>query len=113
MNAFVGNPPFLGGGKISGAFGGAYLAWLLVAYAPAHGNTDLCAYVFRRAFDLLTRFGTLGFVATNTISQGHTRNTSLGWICAHGGEIYNTTSDVPWPGGAAVTISIIHLARMS
>jgi hypothetical protein len=113
MRSFLGNPPFLGGGKISGACGKAYLAWLLMAYAPAHGNADLCAYVFRRAFDLLTRFGTLGFIATNTISQGATRTTGPDWICAHGGEIYNTTRDVPWPGGAAVTISILHLARMS
>jgi hypothetical protein len=111
MIAFVGNPPFLGGGKLSGAFGAAYLAWLLTVYAPAHGNADLCAFFFRRAYELMERDDTLGFVATNTISQGDTRLTGLRHIVTHGGEIYNATTSLPWPGGAAVCIAKVHLVK--
>ena len=36
----------------------------------AHGNADLVAHFFRRAFDLLRDGGTFGLIATNTIAPG-------------------------------------------
>ena len=42
----------------------------------SHGNADLVAHFFRRAFDLLRRQGTFGLIATNTIGQGDTRSTA-------------------------------------
>ena len=113
MDAFVGNPPFMGGGQLSGTFGAAYLDWVLTIHPGAHGNADLSAHFFRRADTLLGAHGTIGLIATNTIGQGDTRATGLQYLVAKRGyTIYDATRNMPWPeSGAAVTISIVHLAH--
>ncbi|MDP3276939.1 MAG: hypothetical protein Q8Q09_17200 [Deltaproteobacteria bacterium] len=110
MDAFVGNPPFLGGLQISSQFGDAYRDWLLMAHPGSHGNADLCAHFFRRTYALLGDHGTLGLIATNTIAQGDTRSTGLQWLVAQGAQIYDATVDLPWAGAAAVTVSVVHIA---
>ena len=111
FDAIVGNPPFLGGSKISTALGAGYLSWLLQMHDNSHGNADIVAHFFRRIFLLLRPGGAFGLIATNTIGQGDTRSTGLRWICNHGGEIYNATRRVKWPGSAAVVVSIVHIYR--
>ncbi|SFE77928.1 hypothetical protein SAMN02745121_05509, partial [Nannocystis exedens] len=113
FDAFVGNPPFLGGSQISGAFGEPYLAWLLALHRGAHGNADLCAHFLRRVDGLLAAAGTIGFIATNTIGQGDTRSTGLQALLARGHVLHDVTRDLPWPETAAVTVAIVHLARGS
>jgi hypothetical protein len=111
FDAFVGNPPFLGGMKISVAFGVPYIDWLLAQHEDTHGNSDLVAHFFRRVFSLLADGGALGLVATNTIAQGDTRRSGLRWICNNGGTIFNARRRLFWPGDAAVVVSIIHIQR--
>jgi hypothetical protein len=111
FDVIVGNPPFLGGRNISGTFGSQYLNWLFNSTDGAAGQTDLIAYFFRRAYDRLRIGGTLGFIATNTIAQGDTRRSGLGWICRNGGAIYRARRRLVWPGVAAVVISVIHLSK--
>ncbi|MCY3932747.1 MAG: N-6 DNA methylase [Acidobacteria bacterium] len=111
FDAFVGNPPFLGGKRISTTLGGGYRDWLAQAHSGASRNTDLAAHFFRRVFDLLRCAGSFGLIATNTISQGDTRAGGLRWICANGGEIYRAFSRYQWPGQAAVVVSIVHVAK--
>ncbi len=88
-----------------------YLDWLLVLHEEAHGNGDIVAYFFRRAFHLIRKGGALGLIATNTIAQGETRSTGLRWICTHGGEIYAARKRVKWPGLAAVVVSVLHVVK--
>ena len=76
-----------------------------------HGNADLVAHFYRRAFNLIRNGGTLGLIATNTIAQGDTRSSGLRWISEHGGEIYRATKRVQWPGEAAVVVSVLHIAK--
>ncbi len=111
FDAMIGNPPFLGGGKISSVHGPAYLERLLKQYPDAHGNADLAAYFFRQAFRQLRSGGKLGFIATNTIAQGDTRATGLGWIENHGGTIYKAIRRRRWPGSAKVIVSIVHIEK--
>jgi hypothetical protein len=111
FHAFVGNPPFMGGKNISGAISEAYLRWLTTRYAPAGGQADLVGYFFRRAYELLAKAGTFGFVSTNTISQGDTRRAALTPIVSAGGQIYSATRRLRWPGRAAVVVSIVHIAK--
>jgi hypothetical protein len=111
FDAFVGNPPFAGKNTLVAAEGEGYTEWLKTIHDGSHGNSDLVAHFFRRAFDLLRRGGALGLVATNTIAQGDTRSTGLRWICKHGGVIYNATRRYKWPGLAAVVVSIVHVER--
>ncbi|MBW4530425.1 MAG: N-6 DNA methylase [Aphanothece saxicola GSE-SYN-MK-01-06B] len=111
FDAFVGNPPFLGGIKISSMFGESYLSWLQCLSASADGNTDLCAYFFRRANALLREEGAAGFIATNTICQGDTRRSGLSYICNSNGLIYSAEKRMRWPGVAAVRVSTVHIVK--
>jgi len=111
FDAIVGNPPFAGKNTIAAGNPTAYPDWLQALHAESHGNADLVAHFFRRAFDLLRHDGAFGLIATNTIGQGDTRSTGLRWICTHGGEIYDARKRVKWPGLAAVIVSVVHVTR--
>ena len=61
FDAIIGNPPFLGGSKISGAYGDDYLAWLQRWDGnDVKGNADLAARFVLRADRLLSLRGQLG-----------------------------------------------------
>ena len=111
FGAFVGNPPFAGKNAVAAGNVGGYPDWLKTLHEQSHGNADLVAHFFRRAFDLVRAGGTFGLIATNTIAQGDTRSSGLRWICEHGGEIYRAVKRYQWPGEAAVVVSVLHVAR--
>ena len=112
FDAIVGNPPFAGKNTISAASGPRYLPWLQHLHEGAHGNADLVAHFFRRAFNLLRDGGAFGLIATNTIGQGDTRHTGLAYILRSGGSIFNAVKRYHWPNeGAAVVVSIVHVAK--
>ena len=113
FDAIVGNPPFLGGVNISGAFGSQYLSWLTSNYVEAGQWTDLVAYFFRRAYDLLRNDGIFGLIATNSIKQGDTRLGGLGRIVKRGGSITRAIARYKWPNLAAVVVSIVHVCKSS
>jgi hypothetical protein len=111
FDAIVGNPPFAGKNTIAAANRGPFLDWLKQVHAESHGNADLVAHFFRRAFSLVRGGGVFGLIATNTIGQGDTRSTGLRWICNNGGQIVSATRRVKWPGLAAVVVSVVHVRR--
>jgi len=111
IDAFIGNPPFAGKNQIAESGGPHYLDWLKLIHEGAHGNADLSAHFFRRADRLLGEHGTVGLIATNTIAQGDTRASGLQALVGEGLEIYDATRSMPWPGAAAVTVSVVHLAK--
>ena len=111
FDAFVGNPPFAGKNSVAAGNVGGYPDWLKTRHEQSHGNADLVAHFFRRAFGLVRPGGTFGLIATNTIAQGDTRSSGLRWICEHGGEIYRATKRYQWPGEAAVVVSVLHVAK--
>ncbi|MYJ44236.1 MAG: N-6 DNA methylase, partial [Rhodothermaceae bacterium] len=111
FDTVVGNPPFAGKNTLAAANHKTYPQWLKALHVESHGNADLAAHFFRRAFNLLRNGGTLGLIATNTIGQGDTRSTGLRWICEHGGEIYRAQRRFKWPGEAAVIVSVIHVIQ--
>lgn len=114
FDAIVGNPPFAGKNTISAASGPRYLPWLQQVHEGAHGNSDLVAHFFRRAFVLLRRGGAFGLIATNTVGQGDTRQSGLTNILSSGGQIYRAVRRYKWPNsGAAVTVSIVHVVKNS
>ena len=111
FDVILGNPPFLGGLKISGALGDAYRRWLERAYAPFGGTADLCAAFFRRAYDLLKPGGRMGLVATNTIGQGDTRESGLAVILRNGGAITFAQRFVKWQGAANVEVNLVAVGK--
>ena len=111
FDAIVGNPPFLGGKRISTNLGDGYRDWLPVVHAQSSSNADIVAHFFRRAFNLVRQQGAYGLIATNTIAQGDTRASGLRWICKHGAEIFSVRRRVKWPGLAAVVVSVLHIGK--
>jgi hypothetical protein len=103
FDAIVGNPPFLGGIKISGAMGGNIRDWLANALGQtgSGGRADLVAYFFLRATSLLQRNGTLGLIATNTVAQGDSREVGLDAMVDAGFVITRATQSRSWPAASA------------
>ena len=113
FDAFVGNPPFLGGTRISTAMGAAYRSFLVnIITEGAKGRTDLVAHFFNRAFSCLRTEGCFGFLATNSISEGETRKASLERIEANPSScIYSAYPSEAWPGKAAVITTRVHVKK--
>ena len=111
FDAIVGNPPFAGKVTVAAANVARYPDWLKQMHEQSHGNADLVAHFFRRAFNLVREGSAFGLIATNTIAQGDTRSTGLRWICENGGAIYDATRRYQWPGQAAVIVSVLHIYR--
>jgi hypothetical protein len=107
MDAFVGNPPFMGGQRVSAMMGDLYRDWLAESFR-ASSHSDLCAYFFRLTFTLLGQHGCVGLIATNSIAQGETRRTSLLHIRQNHGDIYHAQREVAWAGDAAVITAVVH-----
>ncbi len=111
FDAIVGNPPFAGKNNVINSNPEGYVDWLKEVHPESHGNADLVAHFFRRAFTIIRHGGALGLIATNTIAQGDTRSTGLRYLCHHGGIIYNATRRYRWPGVAAVVVSLVHIFK--
>jgi hypothetical protein len=111
FDAIVGNPPFAGKNTIIAGNRGGYLNWLQTLHCDAHGNADLSAHFYRRAFAKLRDGGAFGLIATNTIRQGDTRDSGLRRIIEAGGTIYRAISRHKWEGEAAVVVSLVFVAK--
>lgn len=111
FSAYIGNPPFLGGKRISTVMGVMFNAYLANAHPGASKNTDLVAHFFRRSFETLRDKGCLGFLATNTIAEGDTRQGGLEWLVNNDATIYSAWPNEPWPGSAAVVTSRVHIYK--
>ena len=102
FDAVIGNPPFLGGQKITGAMGKKVRDWLVnVLAGGTKGSADLVAYFFLRAHELLRSTGTLGLIATNTLAQGDTREVGLDRLEAAGFTITRSIQSRKWPAATA------------
>ncbi len=111
FDVFVGNPPFAGKNTLGSSTRAGYPVWLQTLHEESHGNADLVAHFYRRAFDSLRKDGAFGLIATNTIAQGDTRSTGLRWIRLHGGTIFAARKRIRWPGAAAVVVSVVHVCK--
>lgn len=102
FDAIIGNPPFLGGSKITGAMGTNIRDWFVHVLAfGQRGSADLVAYFFLRAMLLLTGRGNLGLIATNTIAQGDTREVGLDRMVSNGFTITRVIQSRSWPAASA------------
>lgn len=102
FDAIIGNPPFLGGQKLSGAMGTNVRDWFVEVLANGHrGNADLVAYFFLRAFNLLISTGSIGLIGTNTVAQGHSREVGLDQLVSGGMTITRAYRSKKWPSLAA------------
>jgi hypothetical protein len=102
FDAIIGNPPFLGGQKLTSALGSAFREYLVYGIGRGvRGSADLVAYFVLRAHDLLNATGQTGLIATNTLAQGDTRGVSLDQIVAEGTTIRQAVKSKKWPSKSA------------
>lgn len=113
FDAFVGNPPFMGGQFITGAFGRSYREHLVNVIAEGQrGSADFCAYFFLQNFNSLRATGCFGLLATKTISEGETRSISLEKIVKHKhGTVYRAVRSRQWPGDASLEIAHVFITK--
>lgn len=106
FDAIVGNPPFLGGQRITGALGTPYRDYLVEVLARGRrGSADLVSYFFLRAYALLGEPGGFGLLATNTIAQGDTREVGLDQLAEQGATITRAVPSEPWPGTTSLEVA--------
>lgn len=110
FDCILGNPPYLGGQKLSGTYGDGFLKFVRWEYSPAQGWADLVTYFVRRIFELLRPRGFFSIITTNTIAQGDTREGGLEFICQTGNIVFANRS-VAWPGAAAVRVSLLGVTK--
>jgi hypothetical protein len=109
FDAVVGNPPFVGGQKITGLSGTDYRDHLVLHLADGRrGSADLCAYFFLRGMQLLRPGGSFGLLAVNTIAEGDTRQVGLEAMLRQGVTLHAARPNFEWPGAAAVVASAVH-----
>lgn len=102
FDAIIGNPPFRGGSKISGAMGTNFRNWLVSRIANGKtGGADFVAYFLLRAAALSTSTGTLGLIATNSVAQGVTREVGLDQMVSNNFVITRAIQSQPWPAKSA------------
>lgn len=110
FDCMMGNPPFLGGQKLSGTYGNNFLEFLKYTYQPI-GAVDLVTYFFRRIFDIVKPGGFQSLISTNTIAQGRAREDGLDVICSSGGAINHAVKSMKWPGIAAVEVALVTITK--
>ena len=109
FNSLIGNPPFLGGQKISGAMGDLYREYLVNCLADRiRGSADYVSYFFNRTLSLLATEGTAGLIGVKTIAEGDTRDVGLSNIVSKGATIFSAVTSEKWPGEANVVTSRVH-----
>jgi len=108
FDAIIGNPPFLGGRRISMRLGGEILDYLKLNHPNNAGSADLCAYFIRQAITLSNERGAFGFILSDVVSQGDSREVGLGYATNNGIDIFYAIRSMDWPGSdAGIKIAIV------
>jgi hypothetical protein len=114
FDALVGNPPFLGGKKISGNFGDDYRSFIAEYLGKSRkGVADLSVYFLLRALNLASDSADVGLVLSSSIAEGESKRVGLDHLAEFGAEVINAEKNRVWPGSASVTYSALILAKPS
>lgn len=111
FDAIIGNPPMLGGRRISFRHSDALLAYLKRWLLGPAGTTDLCVYFLLRAAIVVGRPGFIGLVLSDIVSQGESRTNGLERLLGEGLTVYSCVPSRTWPGAAGVKIAQVHLTN--
>jgi len=108
-DVIIGNPPFLGGGRIRSGLGSKYTEDVFTIYGNRLPNfSDLVCYWFEKSRAMIEKgiVKRAGLLSTNSIRGGANRK-SLDRI-KETGDIFMAWSDRPWVlNGASVRVSIV------
>jgi type I restriction-modification system DNA methylase subunit len=110
FDCILGNPPYLGGQKLSGTYGYPFCTYSRWEFSPA-GLSDLVVFFLRRIYTLLSSGGFTAFITTNSIQDGDIRKDGLEQVLAQGGEINMAVRGIKWPGRANLVVSLVALHK--
>ncbi|WP_146173794.1 Eco57I restriction-modification methylase domain-containing protein [Saccharothrix carnea] len=112
FDAIIGNPPFVGGQRLTGSIGRDVREYLVTRLAKGkRGSADLCSYFLLRDLQI-SAGGRVGIIATNTIAQGDTREVGLDQVISAGWRIYRAVKSQPWPQTKqSVTVSLVWVGQ--
>jgi hypothetical protein len=111
FDALVGNPPFLGGSRLSTEFGAAYENYLKTSWPELVGKIDLVVYFLHRAAGLLRSSGAAAFIATYRVGDGANALIGLRPLTMKPWMIYWAHKERRWPGAAKTRISLLAFRR--
>jgi hypothetical protein len=101
FDSIVGNPPFLGGTRISHLLGHRYLTFLIHSISRTTGNVDLAGFFLRCSDSLIRLGGTLGLISTNSIKAGDSGRASLSLLIASRRKLLTKLEERQWPVASA------------
>lgn len=111
FDCILGNPPYLGGKKISGAYGDNFLNYVISSFTNTGGLTDLIVYFTRRIFDIIKNDSYTSLISTNSLYQGDSRNGGLEYILNNNGIIVHGIRSIKWPGKAMTFVTLISIKK--
>ncbi|MCF8604010.1 SAM-dependent DNA methyltransferase [Gordonia sp. HY442] len=107
FDAVIGNPPFLGGKKISAAMGSNFREFIVNTLADGRkGECDLVGYFFLRAGELI-KSGSFGLISTESLAEGEARRVVLDPLLNSGINIVRSIKRRQWPTEASVHVSLV------
>lgn len=110
FDAFIGNPPFMWGMRISTVFGTDYFAYLKMQVGGSPGTADFAIYFVERSTNLVLSHGIIGLIVTNTISQGDAKDLISRVFAERKKGYFRAVRDLAWPGTAAVEVALIYIS---
>lgn len=110
FDCILGNPPYLGGTKISTFYGKSLFQYLTHIYFPAAGRCDLIGYFIRQINSITKEKGFYSLITTNSVSEGDTREGALDIIVKHS-SINHSVKSLLWPGTANVIVTLLTIFK--
>ncbi|OIM98653.1 TetR family transcriptional regulator [Polynucleobacter sp. MWH-Tro8-2-5-gr] len=111
FDAWISNPPFMGGRKISSNMGDSYEKAIKKLHLDdAKGSVNFVAYFLLRSLRMVRTTGIAGFITTDSITESDTRTQVLTRVFQQATTFF-AHSSFPWPGKAGVYVSILVFSR--
>jgi len=107
-DVIIGNPPFLGGGRIRTERGDHYITFLKEKFARnCNLKADYACFWILKCLDLKPKPKRVGLVMPNNLTSNNSREVGLEKILATKGKIFFALPSSSWLGSAAVFITIV------
>jgi len=107
FDCILGNPPFLGGKKISSKYGDNFSEYLNYSFTDTTKNVDLCGFFHLQVNDLLGDNTYYGLISTDRINNGDSKKCCVDYLETYHGNYTLLKKGVIWPGEASVIVSLL------
>lgn len=111
FDCILGNPPYLGGGKISSIYGHSFLNFITSYFEKSGGQADFVVYFLRRYYQVCQEKGFVSIITTNSISEGETRLKGIQNLLNQKIELIFVIKSIKWPGEAKISVSLFSFSN--